>query len=108
MIGANRYAAGHGVIEALAEGLALDPEGASRAPGWGTLAGVLAVAAVVYAASCWWWPFAKCPKCKGLGRVFRKDGKVFRFCPRCAGTGRRLRIGRRLYNIVHRRRREAS
>lgn len=68
---------------------------------------VAAVAGLGYAASCAWWPFARCGKCKGAGRFARKDGKVFRDCRRCRGSGRRLRIGRRIYNHMHRVRKEA-
>ena len=65
------------------------------------------VAGLGYTASCAWWPFAHCGRCKGKGRSARKDGKVWRDCRRCRGTGRRLRIGRRIYNHVHRVRKEA-
>lgn len=56
------------------------------------------VAALHYAASCAWWPYAKCGYCEGIGKRGRADGKVWRICPRCEGTGRRLRVGRQIYN----------
>lgn len=77
-------------------------------PGWTVLVGLLAAALLAYAASCAWWPFGKCGKCKGNGRLARSDGKVFRLCPRCGATGRRLRIGRRLWNAINHRRQEGT
>lgn len=61
-----------------------------------------AVAAVLWLAgyplSCWLWPFRRCYPCRGRGRHFREDGRVFRPCWWCKGTGRRLRFGRRGWN----------
>lgn len=57
--------------------------------------------ALVYAASCWWWPFAKCGRCGGKGKRERADGKVWRDCKRCKASGRRLRVGRKLWNYLH-------
>jgi hypothetical protein len=54
--------------------------------------------ALVYAASCRWWPWARCLRCHGEGKRRRGDRKVWRTCPRCHGTGRRLRIGRLILN----------
>lgn len=65
---------------------------------WLTGLGLAALAAAVYAGSCWWFPFAHCGRCGGAGRHTRGDGRVYRLCRRCAGTGRRLRVGRRIYN----------
>jgi hypothetical protein len=67
--------------------------------GWLLLAAV-AAAASCYAVSCWWWPWAACRRCKGNGRLSRRDGKVWRPCRRCGTTGRRLRAGRRLYHYI--------
>lgn len=53
---------------------------------------------VLYALSCWVFPFAKCVWCKGLGRHERDDRKVWRTCWRCKGVGRRIRVGRWLFN----------
>lgn len=53
-------------------------------------------AAGLYALTCWWWPFANCPRCHGSAKSQGVGG--FRRCPRCRGTGRRLRIGRRILN----------
>lgn len=65
---------------------------------WLVLAGLAALAALAYAASCAWWPFAACGKCEGAGKFRRSDSKVWRKCRRCKGTGERLRWGRKLYN----------
>lgn len=73
---------------------------------WG--AGVAAVWALWYAASCWWFPFKPHARCKGTGRIHREDRKVHRLCRRCKGTGRRLRIGRRVWNYATRLRREGT
>lgn len=75
---------------------------------WVALAAALAV---VYVASCWWWPFTDCGCCGGRGTHSReqkgktKRKRVFRDCrgwrcwPRgCRGAGRKLRIGRRVWN----------
>ena len=77
------------------------------AVGWLLLAGTGVLAALVYAASCWLWPYRHCHRCDA-GRIHREDRKVFRLCHRCGGTGRRLRLGRRLYNHATRLRREAD
>jgi hypothetical protein len=38
--------------------------------------------------------YARCPRCRGAGRLFNPlfTGS-FRLCPRCRGSGRRLRFG---------------
>lgn len=72
--------------------------------GIATLAGLVALVVLVYAGSCWLFPFRKCFLCKGLGRDERDDREVFRDCWWCKGTGRRLRFGRRAYNHAKRRR----
>lgn len=63
-----------------------------------TATGVSLIASAGYAASCAWWPFARCLRCEGRGKHSRSDGKVWRPCRRCKGSGKRLRIGRRLWN----------
>jgi hypothetical protein len=84
--------------------------GSATPHGAGTtvLVGLAVTAVVVYIASCAWWPFGRCRKCRGSGRLARSDGKVFRLCPRCTATGRRLRIGRRLWNAINNRRKEGT
>jgi DnaJ-class molecular chaperone len=61
-------------------------------------AGVGVLASVVYAGSCWLFPYRHCPRCRGDGKIRRTDSKVFRLCRKCQGTGRTLRVGRRLWN----------
>jgi hypothetical protein len=63
------------------------------------------VAVVVYALSCWVWPFARCSVCDGRGAHSPKNNRrVSRPCWWCKGAGRRLRIGRRVANAVRSRR----
>lgn len=71
------------------------------------IAAVLVVGAM-YAASCAWWPLAKCWRCEGSGKRARRDGKVWRSCRWCRGTGRRLRVGRWAWNRVSRLRKQAE
>lgn len=57
--------------------------------------------AVYYTSSCLFWPYANCRRCKGNGKARAMwGGKAFRRCGRCGGTGRRLRLGRRLFNLL--------
>lgn len=67
-------------------------------PGSGSVAIVVAVAIVIYAFSCWRWPFADCLKCGGSGKIRNSSGKVFKICKRCKGSAKRLRVGRRAWN----------
>lgn len=75
---------------------------------WLVSAGVAVLAALLYAGSCWWFPFAACWCCDGAGTHRRKDGKVFKDCWWCAGSGRRLRIGRKVFNHFNRLKKDAS
>lgn len=72
------------------------------------LVGLVAAAGLVYAGSCWLYPFRKCGRCTGTGKRERPDREVFALCRRCQGSGRRLRIGRRVYNHFHHQRAKAS
>jgi hypothetical protein len=63
--------------------------------GWLVLAA--AVICPVYAVQCWWWPFAACRKCEGVGKFRSPSGRAWRRCRRCKGSGERVRIGRRLW-----------
>jgi hypothetical protein len=65
------------------------------------------VVLVMYAGSCWWFPYAACGRCEGVGKFRREDSKVWRKCRRCRGSGERLRVGRRVWNYWHHRRQEA-
>lgn len=74
-----------------------------------TATGLLLLVALVYAGSCWAFPFATCRVCDGDGK--RRSGanrRHFRPCWWCKGSGRRLRIGRRVHNAIQRRRKEAQ
>jgi hypothetical protein len=76
-----------------------------------TCAAVALVVLLAYSASCWWLPFANCGLCSGTGKRYPENQgrrRNFRPCWWCKGTGRRLRWGRRLFNAVQRRRREAQ
>jgi hypothetical protein len=53
-----------------------------------------------YAFACWFWPFAACPKCKGMGSHASPSGKYSRTCRRCKGMGRRERTGLRVWKFI--------
>jgi hypothetical protein len=38
------------------------------------------------------WPWAKCVRCRGKGRLMAPGGKSWRDCPRCDGSGKRRRV----------------
>lgn len=61
-------------------------------------------ALVVYICACAWWPYVKCPwpKCEG-GKVRSFSGKSWRPHWPCGGSGKRVRIGRRVFDVVFRR-----
>jgi hypothetical protein len=86
--------------------------GAAEQPtlsGWLCLVGFLLLFPTWYVASCVWWPFARCWLCDGSGRrTPRRTSRVFRNCWWCKGSGRRLRLGRRAWNAVQRRRKAAD
>jgi len=69
-----------------------------------TTAATLAVflAAAGYLVACWLWPFAACLSCSGSGRHTSPGGKAWRHCRRCKGSGTRLRVGRAVWNSLHR------
>jgi hypothetical protein len=63
---------------------------------------LLAIAALTaYALLCAAFPFARCKKCEGNGKI-RRHGtsprRGWKDCRRCHGNGARLRLGRRLYH----------
>jgi hypothetical protein len=70
------------------------------------LAGVIAGWLGWKAIACWLFPFAACKWCLGSGRwhqpgqAKKKRRRKFRPCWWCKGTGRRLRLGRRVYNLL--------
>lgn len=58
---------------------------------------------VLYVLMCVVFPFGTCRTCRGTGKhrapIFHS---MFRECRRCHGTGRRVRLGRRLFEYLHR------
>lgn len=67
---------------------------------WAVLAGFVIVWAGGYAFACWFWPFARCPKCKGTGSRPSPSGKYWRNCRKCGGGGRRMRTGLKAWRFV--------
>ena len=55
-----------------------------------------------YIVACWIWPFSACRHCAGAGKQRSPSGRAFRYCRHCKSTGGRLRIGRKLSNLLHR------
>ena len=53
-----------------------------------------------YAFACYFWPFARCPKCKGRGAHASPSGRYSRTCRRCKGIGRRERTGLRIFKFI--------
>lgn len=77
-----------------------------------TLAATATLAVLVWAGcytfACWWWPFEVCPRCDGGGKFGSPSGRHWRNCRRCGGSGRRLRLGRRVWNWWHHKRKDAT
>lgn len=48
------------------------------------------------------WPLTACRRCKGRGRLYEPQTaeRFWRKCPRCDGTGTRLRLGRRVVDLL--------
>jgi len=59
-----------------------------------------AAAVLMYALTCWLWPFSACLRCHGDKRTRSPSGRSWRRCRRCKGTGQRLRVGRRVMNAM--------
>jgi hypothetical protein len=53
-----------------------------------------------YAFACWFWPFARCPKCEGRGAHASPSGRYSRTCRRCKGVGRRERTGLKIFKFI--------
>ncbi|MGH9288435.1 MAG: hypothetical protein ACRD0V_09145 [Acidimicrobiales bacterium] len=68
-----------------------------------TVAGVLVFLVLAYLVSCWWWPYAACPRCKGAARFRSGLGAWWRNCPRCGGSGHKVRFGARVLERMRRR-----
>lgn len=64
-----------------------------------------------YLALCLASPFKRCRRCHGLGHQLRTDKRGHprrgKDCRRCRATGLRIRYGRHLVNLAHRRRTDA-
>ncbi|WP_229401889.1 hypothetical protein [Micromonospora okii] len=80
--------------------LSLDP----LPPGTGTVALVILGLAALYVAECLIWPYGRCTRCEGGGIHMGPDGQHWRDCHACGGSGKRHRPGRRLMNLLRRRR----
>ena len=61
---------------------------------------LLALVTLGYFAACAFWPFGRCRRCEGTGRLNSPSRRFHRLCPRCDGTGRRVRGGRRLWTYL--------
>lgn len=77
----------------------------------GTLVLVLlgSAALIFYMGACLFYPYADCRKCKGSAKKrawWRRS--TFRLCRRCKGTGRRKRLGRRIFDYVYLRLKDAA
>lgn len=57
-------------------------------------------ALTLYVAACAFWPYSSCRNCLGTGKWRSPSRKAWRPCRRCDGTGRRLRLGRRVYELM--------
>lgn len=53
-----------------------------------------------YAFACYFWPFARCPRCEGRGGHLSPSGKYSRTCRKCKGIGRRERTGLRIFKFI--------
>lgn len=71
-----------------------------------TAATITALVTFGYAGLCWVIPFTTCKRCAGTGRTTTRILHRPRVCRRC-DRGYRLRVGRRVYNHLHRLRSEA-
>lgn len=68
--------------------------------GWLCLLALPLLAIAVYAERCTNMPYRRCGHCRGLGRLHHAT--AWKRCRRCKGSGLRLRLGRRVYNLLHR------
>ena len=64
-----------------------------------TLILITAAVTLGYAGLCWASPFGQCRRCRPTPH--RPRGR--RYCRRCTNTRLRLRLGRRVWNFIHRR-----
>lgn len=60
---------------------------------------VIGVVLVVWVVRAYFWPYAKCRRCKGSGVNRGSTAQRFGLCPRCGGSRRRQVFGSK---AVHR------
>ncbi|MGH3985690.1 MAG: hypothetical protein ACRDTZ_00025 [Pseudonocardiaceae bacterium] len=60
--------------------------------------------AVGYGFACWFWPWTSCRRCEGAGRFRSPSGKNWRRCPKCKGKSSKVRLGRRIFDAVTKKR----
>jgi hypothetical protein len=65
-----------------------------------TVALIVIIAVAFYLLTCAIWPFGKCRRCNGLGKLKSPLGSAFRHCGRCKGSGLRIRLGRHAINHI--------
>lgn len=81
------------------------PDAPGHGPGLhltGPLVVTLLVVTIGYILAVACWPYVRCRRCTGTGRLRSPLGHAHRLCPRCTGSGRRLRPGRRVWNHYRR------
>jgi hypothetical protein len=49
---------------------------------------------VGYIIACAVWPYRRCGRCRGVGRLHSPSGRAWRPCRRCGGEGHTVRAGR--------------
>lgn len=58
-----------------------------------TLAEVIVIALAVWLVRAWFWPYAKCRRCRGRKVNPGSTGRRFGLCKKCGGTGSRQVLG---------------
>ena len=66
------------------------------------------IGVAIYAFACWFWPFTDCRKCEGQGWFRSPSRKNWRKCRRCKGSGSRVRLGRRVVDLLNTSRKAAQ
>lgn len=52
-------------------------------------------------ATLYLWPWARCRRCEGSGKLGSPLDQHWRTCPRCTGSGKRYRTGRQVIQLVN-------
>jgi hypothetical protein len=65
-----------------------------------TVALIVTVSIAFYLLTCLVWPFGKCRRCKGAGKLKSPFGNAYRHCGKCDGSGLRVRLGRHVINHI--------